>query len=74
MINNIQKEFKIMLKEYEWMDNISRKAAIEKVDTLDLKVGYPDFIFNNTYIEEMYKEVSSLKKELFYICESNLIK
>lgn len=63
-----------MLKEYEWMDNISRKAAIEKVDTLDLKVGYPDFIFNNTYIEEMYKEVSSLKKELFYICESNLIK
>lgn len=31
MIKNIQREFKIMLTEYQWIDNISRRAALEKV-------------------------------------------
>jgi predicted metalloendopeptidase len=31
MIQNIKDEFKIMLKEYDWMDDMSRTEAIEKV-------------------------------------------
>lgn len=37
MIYNIQKEFKIMLKEYEWIDDISRKAALDKVNKYCLR-------------------------------------
>lgn len=38
MILNIQREFKVMLHEYDWMDSESRKAAIEKVFFF-----FPDF-------------------------------
>ena len=31
MIQNIRKEFKTMLGDYDWMDPISKQSAIEKV-------------------------------------------
>jgi hypothetical protein len=31
MVNNLKEEFKIMLNEYDWMDSISKQAALEKV-------------------------------------------
>ena len=34
MVINIQQEFKIMLREYDWMDAISRQHANEKVENL----------------------------------------
>lgn len=31
MVNNIKEEFKIMFNDYDWIDEISRNAALEKV-------------------------------------------
>ena len=38
MIRNIQNEFKTMLNEYDWMDGLSRRAAIEKVKISNLEM------------------------------------
>ncbi|CAF0711916.1 unnamed protein product [Brachionus calyciflorus] len=65
MIKNIQNEFKIMLNEYDWMDRVSRKAALEKADSIDIKVGFPEFIFNDTYLIEMYQEYKMSEVEFF---------
>lgn len=57
MIENIRKEFIIMLGENEWMDEQSKKSAKEKADLIDTKIGYPDYTYNKTYLDDLYKKV-----------------
>ena len=58
MIENIRNEFKLMLNELDWMDAKSKKAANEKADFIDVKIGYPDYTFNDTHLNDLYKRVS----------------
>jgi len=39
MIENIRKEFKLMINENEWMDAESKKEALAKADLIDPKIG-----------------------------------
>lgn len=40
-----------------WMDGETRKAAIEKIDTMDVFVGYSDELFDDQKINEYYKDL-----------------
>lgn len=42
MIRRIQAEFRKRIEANAWMEEATRKAALEKVDTLYYRVGYPD--------------------------------
>ena len=53
MIENIRNEFKLMLNELDWMDAKSKKAANEKADFIDVKIGYPDYTFNDTHLNDL---------------------
>lgn len=57
MIENIRKEFKQILNEIDWMDNESKVKAQEKADYIDPKIGYPEFTYNDTHLNDMYKNV-----------------
>jgi predicted metalloendopeptidase len=57
MTDNLISEFKLILKESDWMDQESKNKALEKVDHMDRKIGYSDDIFNETYLESFYKNV-----------------
>jgi membrane metallo-endopeptidase-like protein 1 len=57
MIENIRKEFKQILSEIDWMDQESKVKAQEKADYIDPKIGYPEFTYNDTHLNEMYKNV-----------------
>lgn len=57
MIQNIMIEFRNILNSTDWMDEWSRKAAIDKLDNIDSKIGYSDDILNNTYLDKFYKGV-----------------
>lgn len=59
MIENIRQEFKIMLGENDWMDDKSKQAAKEKAELIDTKIGYPDYTYNNTYLDDLYKNVTN---------------
>ena len=50
-------EFRNILNSTDWMDEWSRKAAIDKLDNIDSKIGYSDDILNNTYLDKFYKGV-----------------
>lgn len=63
MIQNIRDEFKIILNQVDWMDAVSKKAAEEKVDTIDVQIGYPDYTNNDTYLNDLYKEFKFTEKE-----------
>ena len=57
MIENIRQEFKQIVSELDWMDKDSKDKAKEKADFIDPKIGYPEFTYNDTHLNDMYKEV-----------------
>ena len=54
MTNNIIKEFKQILNETDWMDENSKKAAMDKANALNPQIGYPDQYFDDKYLEDLY--------------------
>ncbi|XP_064642722.1 membrane metallo-endopeptidase-like 1 isoform X4 [Lineus longissimus] len=58
MIHNIRKAFNDFLTVNTWMDNVTKRAAKEKADAISEKIGYPEFILNNTALDEKYEELT----------------
>ena len=56
MIQNIQSEFKKILEEVTWMDEASKVPAREKANKMDIKIGYPDYTYDNDHLNKMYKD------------------
>ncbi|CAF2118844.1 unnamed protein product [Rotaria magnacalcarata] len=58
MIHNIRSSFIEMLEKSTWMDDISKRKAIEKALAIDEKIGYPDYLNSNnvTQLEEDYAQ------------------
>jgi predicted metalloendopeptidase len=42
MVGHIKDEFALRLRGNRWLDEPTRKAALEKLGKLDVAVGYPD--------------------------------
>uniref|UniRef100_A0A665X4S0 Phosphate regulating endopeptidase homolog, X-linked n=1 Tax=Echeneis naucrates TaxID=173247 RepID=A0A665X4S0_ECHNA len=58
LIEGVRWAFIDMLeKENDWMDQPTKKRAVEKAHAVLAKVGYPEFILNDTYLNEDLKEV-----------------
>jgi len=58
MIKMITKAFRQGLVEADWMDEKTRSQAEKKADKITNMIGYPDYIVNNTALEEKYKNLS----------------
>lgn len=58
MIGKVRNSFNEILKELDWMDDEARKTAKEKADAISDSIGYPEFIQNNTALNNYYKTVS----------------
>ena len=58
MIKLITKAFRQGLVEADWMDEKTRYQAEKKADKITNMIGYPDYIVNNTALEEKYKDLS----------------
>ena len=57
MTANILNEFRELLGQANWMDEQSKKFATEKVNSMSSKIGYPDYILNNNFMEKFHKDV-----------------
>lgn len=57
MVNGIRKEFEIILNEVDWMDEETRKSAINKLHAMSTHIGYPDEIMDNSKIEKYYENL-----------------
>jgi membrane metallo-endopeptidase-like protein 1 len=66
MIENIKNEFKLMVNENKWMDGQSKREALTKADFIDQHIGYPDYVYNNTYLDrELYNGYNFNEKSYF---------
>uniref|UniRef100_A0A672U093 Phosphate regulating endopeptidase X-linked n=1 Tax=Strigops habroptila TaxID=2489341 RepID=A0A672U093_STRHB len=52
-------------KENDWMDSETKKKAYEKAKAVMAKVGYPQFIMNDTYINEDIKTLKFTESDYF---------
>ncbi|XP_023805881.1 phosphate-regulating neutral endopeptidase isoform X1 [Oryzias latipes] len=66
LIEGIRWAFIDMLqKENGWMDEPTKKKAVEKAHAVMAKVGYPEFILNDTYLNEDLKELDFSEKDYY---------
>lgn len=54
MVDNIQEEFKIMLTEITWMDNVTMQGANEKADTIRSEIGFADELLQDSPLIQYY--------------------
>ncbi|XP_057664077.1 neprilysin-4-like [Diorhabda carinulata] len=65
MTKQLQDAFKITLQENTWLDNNTKDYANMKLDYMDLKIGFPDFILNETLLDMRYHDVEVHEKYFF---------
>lgn len=58
MIRKVTKAFKQGLVEARWMDNDTRTQAEIKAEKITNMIGYPDYIVDNTKLEQKYKNLT----------------
>ncbi|XP_054478641.1 phosphate-regulating neutral endopeptidase PHEX [Anoplopoma fimbria] len=66
LIDGVRWAFIDMLeKENDWMDKPTKKKAVEKAHAVLAKVGYPEFILNDTYLNEDLKQLKFSEKDYY---------
>lgn len=65
MIKLITEAFKRGLVEADWMDDMTREEAEKKAEKITNMIGFPDYIINNTALEEKYHELNVLEGDYF---------
>ncbi|KAJ6649466.1 Neprilysin-2 [Pseudolycoriella hygida] len=57
MLADIRAEFLDILQNVNWMDDETRRIALEKARTTTYLIGYPDELLNETKIEEYFRNL-----------------
>lgn len=65
MIDNIRTAFKQNLKNLDWMDSETRKAAEIKADAITDMIGFPDYILHKDELDKQYEELDVKPNEYF---------
>ncbi|XP_037295132.1 endothelin-converting enzyme homolog isoform X3 [Manduca sexta] len=65
MIDNIRNAFKENLKNLQWMDKETRKAAETKADAITDMIGFPDYILHKDELDKQYAELVVKPNEYF---------
>lgn len=68
MIHEIRHAFNDLLEENEWMDTETRLVAEDKANSMNERIGYPEYITNKTRLEEEYRNVSLSTARMQLLC------
>ncbi|XP_022236787.1 endothelin-converting enzyme homolog [Limulus polyphemus] len=68
MIHNIREAFNELLEDTEWMDDVTRAVAKEKANSMNERIGYPEFLTNPVELSKEYDmlEVWEVERPLQY--------
>lgn len=57
MVADIRAEFGKILQKVEWMDDDTRKSALEKAASMSSHIAYPDELLDDNKLEEFYSKL-----------------
>lgn len=58
MTKSLQNSFKKLLINTNWVDDDTKQLAIEKIDAMGLRIGYPNYLLNITELNLRYTDIS----------------
>lgn len=65
IVESIRKEFKNMIEDADWLDEITREAALLKLHKMVSLVGYPDELFDDEILIKHYENITVDEAKLF---------
>lgn len=68
MVEEVKTAFKERLETRTWLDKTTKDRSKEKVDAITKMVAYPDQIHNDTYLNDLYKDVSVMISAGVLVC------
>ncbi|XP_074110520.1 M13 family metallopeptidase neprilysin 2 isoform X2 [Cotesia typhae] len=57
MVADIRNQFNKILKTVDWMDEETRKSALDKAASMTSHIAYPDELLQNSKLEEFYEKL-----------------
>ncbi|CAD5210385.1 unnamed protein product [Bursaphelenchus okinawaensis] len=63
MVKDLREAFRTMLEENTWMKAETKQYALKKAEEMQALIGYPDFVFNDTELDEYYGLLNTTKDE-----------
>lgn len=57
MVETITEAFTSLVKEASWMDETTKENAVLKAAAMKVLVAHPDWMNNDTYIDQLYEQV-----------------
>ncbi|KAK0427734.1 hypothetical protein QR680_010398 [Steinernema hermaphroditum] len=57
MMKNLRSEMIKIVESKSWMKNETKKVAIEKINSIQYNFLYPDWVMNNTALDEYYQNL-----------------
>ncbi|KAF5273620.1 hypothetical protein FQR65_LT04619 [Abscondita terminalis] len=58
LVTNVRNEFLKILQAAEWLDDKTRKNALEKLTSMKTCVGYPDELIDDTKLDKYYETLN----------------
>ncbi|XP_076451625.1 membrane metallo-endopeptidase-like 1 [Babylonia areolata] len=65
MVADLKDAFRDIVREADWMSQPTKEAALAKVDAIVNKIGYLDYLKNDTYLDEKLKDITINKSDVF---------
>ena len=60
MIDAVKAAFIERLDKNSWLDDATKEASKEKVRAITKMIAFPDQLYNDTYLNDLYSDVSWL--------------
>ena len=57
IVEYIVHSFRARILRADWLSDLSRRLSLEKLDAVSQNVAYPDELFDNSYINDLYSTV-----------------
>lgn len=61
MVTDIRTEFQDILKSVDWMDDETKRNALDKAKSMATHIAYPDELLSDDKLEEFYDGVSYIR-------------
>ncbi|GFS02693.1 endothelin-converting enzyme 1 [Elysia marginata] len=65
MIKDLKESFNQLLDDLDWMDKHTKEVAKEKNNFISPKIGYPEQVMNDTYLNERYVNLTYHRDKYF---------
>ncbi|UYV67180.1 Nep2 [Cordylochernes scorpioides] len=65
-VEHLKNAFKVLVEVNDWMDYKTKSYAFIKLDKMENKIAFPNWILNDTELEEYYHNITEVSVDKFF--------